>query len=913
MDNQCSGVLEPKTLKQSLDLFGALNVNFDDLNGRVGKTLERRVSDFLCHKYVSKSLFYDGNTTTISQNFAKVLCELANVRSVIVENTGQDTYGFYSILASVSIDDFCVEQCATLILKCLPRLYTTLNFLKFQVEGKSALGGGGWENQRCNGGGDNPGSGTALNQWLTNSGPTGLPSSSSSSLSESSPTLLPGGYESYLSENPGADLVTPLTNLISDSGEGEDGFLQYLVLDLAVITEWSPCSTAACLVVLRAFCSKSSNPLESEIGRHTELKQASQTVYSSCKPLAPEQEDEDDDAILTALFYGSPDAYSKCLQPVALKRYIAWLKNKLDPLIYSLNLLKTDSLGWKKEELLNATISGPFGYGFSFSEKWTDWNEDIAKTYIPIAITKLVRELIKLRDIVEKHFDAGVSAETSCSSFHGFASSGNAGSSQQGSSVSCNSGSSGTLTEVPVPKNLKDAIDWFLRVSGGDGVDKCGKGIEGLRNEVQKLLGNADLSNFKNDLSNLKSIITTVADGLKTLIGYNGENQPIKNGIASAKYKSSYADGEKWKCSWNSDSDSKDQNCANIFLGCVPLFYYGVTYLYWRSVNVTGCKGDWELMCFNGKSFLNSNTLNALNGFMVAVGYSDPNQLSSMEGEVVMREVHNKLEELTKASKHGYSKSSYSKYMGYLIQNGKEYLNSDPKTCPLYALYYVAEAYWKSVSEQSNGIPAAVNKIKEYLEELNGSSGPYDTLEHHIEELTEKVKAFVRPSNGSSEPRSGVRLTPESSGTVKSSIWTSGLSGIGSGGGTGGEVGGFVASAAAEVHTGTGGVVAGSHGPEGSAGKNGDNAVSGPQGQPGPIGARGPAGPQNQSGEKGGTGEQGDGGTNDQTPTTPPHATSSVAPAAGTVATLALGGGAAAVYFNVGGSGTILKGLLRIH
>ncbi|GIX61082.1 suprabasin isoform X1 [Babesia caballi] len=46
----------------------------------------------------------------------------------------------------------------------------------------------------------------------------------------------------------------------------------------------------------------------------------------------------------------------------------------------------------------------------------------------------------------------------------------------------------------------------------------------------------------------------------------------------------------------------------------------------------------------------------------------------------------------------------------------------------------------------------------------------------------------------------------------------------------------------------------------------------------------------------------------------PPQHPSSAAPVAGSVATFAVGGGGiAAVYFNVGGIGTILKGLLRLH
>ncbi|GIX65578.1 collagen alpha-1(I) chain isoform X3 [Babesia caballi] len=137
------------------------------------------------------------------------------------------------------------------------------------------------------------------------------------------------------------------------------------------------------------------------------------------------------------------------------------------------------------------------------------------------------------------------------------------------------------------------------------------------------------------------------------------------------------------------------------------------------------------------------------------------------------------------------------------------------------------------------------------------------------------------------------------------------------------------------------------------ADKSGDSGEAGPAGPAaciGSVGARGPAGPQGTRGDKGETGEQSRNGVNqagkeaekiDQGAASPSPASEShqehsplgVSPAetspkstpvsssggsagsiAGTLATLtAAGGGAAAYFLNIGGIGTIVKGILSFH
>ncbi|GIX61137.1 secreted antigen 1 [Babesia caballi] len=418
-------VYKPATLKDTLDLAAALSVN-STLKQGVGKALEERVAKALGLHSAPPTVSYDSSVKTISQNFENVLTKLNDLRTAIVDNGDHTTYGKYDHLASSSGEVTCVEICTDHILTILPRLYATLNFLLFKVDDTYTNLGGEWENQECNSG-NHVDNSKSLNQWLTDTGSTGIPSSSGSPL-KSSATLLPGGYvNSKLSQQRGGDIVGTLNDLLIDSGLGDDGFLQHLFLDLGVLGEWSACSTAACLVIVRVLC-ENFGFSKIQIDMHNVLGQAINDVLSSIKPLTPWENDEDDEALLTALFDGRPDSYLKRLQHGAFKKCMTMFHDKLGSLIENLNSLKTDCTQWSQQGLKDATISGPFGYGFSFGGKWkSNWSDQI-RSQIPAAITKLTTDLTKLQQILKQHFNAsGSSAGSIAGSLLGTAAVGGAG------------------------------------------------------------------------------------------------------------------------------------------------------------------------------------------------------------------------------------------------------------------------------------------------------------------------------------------------------------------------------------------------------------------------------------------------------------------------------------------------------
>ncbi|GIX65168.1 variant erythrocyte surface antigen-1 family protein [Babesia caballi] len=883
MAEGCFSVNKPNTLKDALDFFGALSVS--GLEGNVGEALEKRVRDALGIKLAPNS----ASGGSIKQNFKDVLTHLVKLREEIVSSGDLTTHGNYEHLKFCG-DGSCVGTCVEHILTILPILYATLGFLEFEVnDDNEQLGGGGWMEQFCN---FRSGSsqGTSLNQWFLRQ-ESGVPSASSSKT-----TLMPGGYGSDLSHKRGGELVTPLKDLTSDS-EGSGTSFHNLLLDVAIATPWSPCNVATCLTVLRAL-SDNFSTFKSQIKKYKNLEDTLNKLCSGLRLLVSEQ--EGDEAYFVALFEGSPKQYLQTLESDAFKGYMIWLNDRLDQIITALGSLSADCKAWSDGGLRDGKISGPFGYGFSFGGKWDmQWNDNV-NCQIPSTITELTVNLQSLKSVLGKYFDASVCIWTS-------------GFSEPGSDSSHTPGSSGAVYDVTVPENLKDAIDWTLRVTGGDGVNEQKYGVRHLVNDVKKLLQTVGLTDFLIDETKLASIIATFAAGFKTFIGYDGDHQLTQEGIASKHYSSSY-DKNVTRNSSIGVKDSK-QKCAKVFLGCVPLIYYGVTYLYWRCANVKCFKHDWDAMSFNGEWDVGNSKgiTNALNDFMGAVGYSEARQLSKKDGDRVMRKTAETLDELN-CGMIGVSDYSYSLYLQGVQQKGQTSLKSTPEKCPLYFLHHAAKTYWISDSAKISGVSTVIEKIRNAFESVsNKNPGDCGALKSNIAELHKKLKDFVAPT-AATKPGSDSPSNPGSSGTMNASVVHETVDGAGVAGAGNPDQQPQQQSATAPLPQLQ--QPDGSHGQDYTHSSNGassDAGSTGPAGRIGPVGARGPAGFQGPRGDKGETGEQGY-TTVPSEPNPPPPPSSSAAPVAGTVATLAVGGGgAAAVYFNVGGIGTILKGLLRLH
>ncbi|GIX61157.1 variant erythrocyte surface antigen-1 family protein [Babesia caballi] len=177
------------------------------------------------------------------------------------------------------------------------------------------------------------------------------------------------------------------------------------------------------------------------------------------------------------------------------------------------------------------------------------------------------------------------------------------------------------------PSNLKEAIDWILRVTGKDGGSSGTKdlaaAVTGLLKEVESYTTELEkkLEQIKEALKpgGTNGIITALGNGLKTfrdeihIAGSGASNKNVYQELSNGDLKLVPKAGE-------------------IFLGCVPLCFYGLSYLYWRCSDGDVQNGGWKTHTLDG-AYQN----NGLHWFMIAAGYQK-SQLSYKQGTDVVSE-----------------------------------------------------------------------------------------------------------------------------------------------------------------------------------------------------------------------------------------------------------------------------------
>ncbi|GIX62405.1 variant erythrocyte surface antigen-1 family protein [Babesia caballi] len=166
------------------------------------------------------------------------------------------------------------------------------------------------------------------------------------------------------------------------------------------------------------------------------------------------------------------------------------------------------------------------------------------------------------------------------------------------------------------PTNLKEAIDWLVRIAF---LDKGGK----LKDAVEALEDFTSVTKRIGDF-NVQGPFNYVCKALKTLIGYNtvGGTTLTDNGIARKDtpcYTSSYGSSAQWDDDMNTLTSDKAKKVALIFLCYVPILYIGITYLFWQCSNTQSHVG-W-------KSLQLRSTNDALYLFMSSMGFT-PTQLN---------------------------------------------------------------------------------------------------------------------------------------------------------------------------------------------------------------------------------------------------------------------------------------------
>ncbi|GIX61935.1 variant erythrocyte surface antigen-1 family protein [Babesia caballi] len=349
------------------------------------------------------------------------------------------------------------------------------------------------------------------------------------------------------------------------------------------------------------------------------------------------------------------------------------------------------------------------------------------------------------------------------------------------------------------PSNLKEAIDWILRVTGKDG-GQGGDGTSHLAKAVQELLNTAEVKDINSTIT--RPLIDNLATGLATFIGYENGGGNIGNGGIAAKptnksggnkgsdpkpfkssemsnYKAGYVysyepENATWGKEWSHSSHADAQKCAKIFLSCLPMIFSALSYLYWKSRQPVN-QGGWINMQF-------SNQNDPLGSFMLSNGFTSK-QLSGYVGRTVLGTAYEKFKDfsdgLTKAKKSAEQRAkkedaakitlkvgkshtpgqpsqpvsadknpTYPEYLHELCENGQEKSNIIPTNAEqnsLSILFHISYLYFKgkqsALSESPRFKPRPPSTIREmlYFFATLPYSPSYDSLSSYITEHFRKL------------------------------------------------------------------------------------------------------------------------------------------------------------------------------
>ncbi|GIX64967.1 variant erythrocyte surface antigen-1 family protein [Babesia caballi] len=208
-----------------------------------------------------------------------------------------------------------------------------------------------------------------------------------------------------------------------------------------------------------------------------------------------------------------------------------------------------------------------------------------------------------------------------------------------------------SLTDCP--SNLKEAIDWILRVTGKDTANGENKAAD-LAKAIQELITTTGVTQVKPEITIDHNLIENLAIGLARFIGYNdnqgtigtggiavGKNPgqasvPLNPGDPGSGYKLTYDSSAAWSNSFRNNGATT--KAAKIFMGCLPMIFSALSYLYWRC-NEKG-NGEWKNMAFNSQS-------DPLGYFMLSNGFTSK-QLSGNIGTNVLSTAYGKLQDFSK-------------------------------------------------------------------------------------------------------------------------------------------------------------------------------------------------------------------------------------------------------------------------
>ncbi|GIX62563.1 variant erythrocyte surface antigen-1 family protein [Babesia caballi] len=287
------------------------------------------------------------------------------------------------------------------------------------------------------------------------------------------------------------------------------------------------------------------------------------------------------------------------------------------------------------------------------------------------------------------------------------------------------------------PSNLKEAIDWILRVTGKDG--QSGKtNAEQLADAVTQLLKDVESSS-----SELESTLEKIKVALKTQSN-TGIIDALGNGLNGfmTSIHDDYGDSKSVYDKLNGQLNSVVKHAGDIFISCIPMVFYGLGYLHWK------CSGQWygQKLTDNG----------ALRTFMTRCGFVAKN-LSGYSGSNIATSA---LGEFQEFQTHAAEKS-YAEFLQKLQREGqKNWQEASASNATqshfLSGLYLCSTSYFRHHHQKNAAQARPPSSIREMLYWLSGLTvtPQFDSLLDHLSTVVPAdFKVAISGSGGSVGPQ----------------------------------------------------------------------------------------------------------------------------------------------------------------
>ncbi|GIX62462.1 variant erythrocyte surface antigen-1 family protein [Babesia caballi] len=284
-----------------------------------------------------------------------------------------------------------------------------------------------------------------------------------------------------------------------------------------------------------------------------------------------------------------------------------------------------------------------------------------------------------------------------------------------------------------------DALNQFLvQAFNGRGNNEQSGDFQKLCQNIANLFGDSSITNGSlstdkhlelNSLKNAIGQVPTQANKLNPSKFKTDLTKALAVGVQSAATAFIAELQTKSYTSFYNGADNKDvgnDQCAKIFIACLPLYYQALTYIYWGS---HGNGGGWRNLTLGGgalRSYFDSQ------GFLSP--YVDRNKTDAHIAETALGGFSEFTQGMRVAASSPFPYATFTNALKQEVTANIGTPQALPSTCPLSALFYGASCYFQCLqiknAKSAVGAPKTIREMLYFLAALQFSSAYYELNEH---------------------------------------------------------------------------------------------------------------------------------------------------------------------------------------